>query len=101
VFAIVVVATRWVSLSSILAAIAVPAAGAWFYGKDNPLLAWALAVIGLLVVVKHRSNIRRLLNGTEPRIVGRNRLSRRKLRPSARWTPRPKPGPKNAAIFSS
>jgi len=76
VFAIVVVATRWVSLSSILAAIAVPAAGAWFYGKDNPLLAWALAVIGLLVVVKHRSNIRRLLNGTEPRIVGRNRLSR-------------------------
>jgi glycerol-3-phosphate acyltransferase PlsY len=25
-------------------------------------------LIGLLIIIKHRSNIRRLLNGTEPRM---------------------------------
>ena len=71
VFALTVVATRFVSLGSILAAIAVPAAYLWMNGADNRLLAGALVVMGLLVIVKHRANVGRLLNGTEPRIVGR------------------------------
>lgn len=71
VFALTVVATRWVSLGSILAAVAVPAAYLWMNGADNCLLAGALVLMGALVIVKHRANVKRLLNGTEPRIVGK------------------------------
>lgn len=71
VFAVTVALTRWVSLGSILAAVAVPAAYLGMHGPQNRLLAGALVVMGLLVIVKHRPNIRRLLAGTEPRIAGR------------------------------
>lgn len=71
VFALVVALTRFVSLGSILAAIAVPAAYLGLYGAGNRLLAGALVAMGALVVVKHRANIRRLLAGTEPRIAGK------------------------------
>lgn len=71
VFAVTVAFTRWVSLGSILSAIAVPAAYLGLYGTENRLLAGALVAMGLLVVVKHRANIGRLLRGTEPRIAGK------------------------------
>ena len=71
VFAVVLALTRIVSLGSMLAAAAVAGAGVWLYGADNRLLAGALVVMGALVVVKHRANIRRLLAGTEPRLFGR------------------------------
>lgn len=71
VFALVVALTRFVSLGSILAAVAVPAAYLGLYGAGNRLLAGALVAMGALVVVKHRANIRRLLAGTEPRIAGK------------------------------
>ena len=71
VFALVVALTRFVSLGSILAAVAVPAAYLGLYGTENRLLAGALVVMGLLVVVKHRANIGRLLKGTEPKITGK------------------------------
>lgn len=73
VFALVVVLTRWVSLSSIAAAIAVPVAYLWMNGAGNLPLAVALVVMGVLVIFKHRANIHRLLAGTEPRIVGSNK----------------------------
>lgn len=69
VFAVTVAITRFVSLGSILAAIAVPAAYIGLYGVENRLLAGALVVMGLLVVFKHRANIGRLLAGTEPGIT--------------------------------
>ncbi len=71
VFAVTVALTRFVSLGSILAAIAVAGSGVWLYGADNRLLAGALIVMGALVVLKHRANVRRLLAGTEPRITGK------------------------------
>lgn len=56
-------ATRYVSLGSILAAVAVPTAS-WVRG--NPLaLNVAVTLIGLFVIIRHRTNIQRLLNGTE------------------------------------
>ncbi len=56
-------ATRYVSLGSILAAVAVPAAS-WLRG--NPLaLNIAITLIGLFVIIRHRENIKRLLAGTE------------------------------------
>ena len=59
--------TRYVSLGSVLAAVAVPAAS-WLRG--NPLaLNVAVTAIGLFVIIRHRENIKRLLNGTESKFA--------------------------------
>lgn len=73
VFAITVLLTRYVSLGSILAAIAVPSAFLAMDRTENHLLAGALVVMGLLTIFKHRANIRRLLAGTEPKITGKKK----------------------------
>ncbi len=73
VFALTVALTRFVSLGSILAAIAVPAAYLGMNGAENRLLAGALVIMGALVIFKHRANVGRLLRGTEPRIVGKRK----------------------------
>ena len=73
VFAITVALTRYVSLGSILAAIAVPTAFLALDRTENHLLAGALVVMGLLTIFKHRANIRRLLAGTEPKIAGKKK----------------------------
>lgn len=63
VFAIVVAATRIVSVSSIAAGIVLAAASPFFaQGKEGIALA---VFTGVLVLFMHRGNIRRLLNGTE------------------------------------
>lgn len=59
--------TRYVSLGSILAAVAVPAAS-WMRGHP-PALSIAITLIGLFVIIRHRENIKRLLNGTENKFV--------------------------------
>jgi len=73
VFAITVLLTRYVSLGSILAAIAVPTAFIAMDRTENHLLAGALVVMGLLTIFKHRTNIGRLLKGTEPKISGKKK----------------------------
>lgn len=55
--------TRYVSLASILAAIALPL-GAWGLGEPRPVLGLA-ALAAVFVAVRHRSNIARLMAGTE------------------------------------
>ena len=60
-------ASRYVSLASVLAAVAVPAAS-WLRGNPLPLNLVA-TVLGLFVIVRHRENVKRLLNGTENRFV--------------------------------
>ena len=63
-------ATRYVSLASICAAAALPVAvGAlWFYGcgGNGPLLGFSV-LIAALAIWRHRSNIQRLMAGTEHR----------------------------------
>jgi glycerol-3-phosphate acyltransferase PlsY len=63
-------ATRYVSLASICAAASLPlAVGAlWFYGcgGNGPLLGFS-ALIAALAIWRHRSNIERLMAGTEHR----------------------------------
>jgi len=65
--------TRYVSLASIIASLCLPIIvlyGSWHHGKlqdgtwNKPLLMFAV-LIGLMSVWKHRSNIQRLLNGSE------------------------------------
>lgn len=64
--------TRYVSLGSVLAAIAVPAAS-WLFKNPLPLNLVATA-LGLFVIVRHRENIRRLLNGTESKFIKKARM---------------------------
>jgi len=59
---------RMASLASIAAAIAAPPLGFYFLG--NWPEAWALIPIALLLVWRHRANIRRLLAGRESKIGG-------------------------------
>ncbi len=63
--------TRYVSLGSVLAAIAVPVAS-WLFKNPLPLNLVA-AVLGLFVIIRHRENIKRLLNGTETKFVKKAR----------------------------
>ena len=59
--------SRYVSLASILAAVAMPIAA--YFLKEPKLVVILAAVIGAFVIVLHRANIKRLLNGTENRFV--------------------------------
>jgi glycerol-3-phosphate acyltransferase PlsY len=67
VWIVVFVVTRYASVASIAAAIALPVA-AVLLGDPWPVVAFA-TVAAAAVVVLHRANIRRLLNGTENRFV--------------------------------
>ena len=60
-------ATRYVSLASILAAVAL-AISSCFLPGSSILVGVAVAIAGF-VILRHRSNIVRLLNGTENKFV--------------------------------
>jgi glycerol-3-phosphate acyltransferase PlsY len=74
-FAIVLAITRYVSLSSILAAAAFPIF-AWLSvtGPRSTFFYTVQTAVAALIVVKHHPNIRRLLSGTEHRF-GRARTT--------------------------
>jgi glycerol-3-phosphate acyltransferase PlsY len=71
VWVIVFGATRYVSLASISASFALPFA-AWVTGESPTMIA-VTAGMAALAIYKHRSNIQRLLAGTESRIGKRTR----------------------------
>lgn len=64
-FAVVVLLTRLVSLSSMIAAAAAPLA-LWMMSEPWEIV-WLGAFIAAMIVWRHRGNIQRLLAGTEPR----------------------------------
>ena len=64
-FAVSVLTSRIVSLSSILAAVAAPIIF-WLFSYP-PLVVGMAAFIALTITCRHRSNIRRMMNGSEPR----------------------------------
>ncbi|WP_251939582.1 glycerol-3-phosphate 1-O-acyltransferase PlsY [Salinibacter ruber] len=72
VFVAVLLSSRYVSLSSITAAVAFPTIVAlrrFGFGADlDPSLLVFGGLLALSIVVAHRSNIQRLLNGTESQI---------------------------------
>ena len=67
VWLITFVLSRYVSLGSVIAAVAVPAAS-WLRGNPLPFSIVATA-LGAFVIFRHRANIKRLLAGTEPRFA--------------------------------
>ena len=80
IFTIVLFTTRYVSVSSMIAAVSLPIVFVVLQQighqpVSSPLLVLSLIMAGLIIFT-HRANIRRLLNGTENRIQ-RLRLGRR------------------------
>jgi len=73
VWVVIFFTTRYVSLASIISAVAVIAAG-WILHRDGSLvLPIVLTILGLLAILRHKANIVRLLNGTENRFVKKKR----------------------------
>ncbi|HNK29624.1 MAG TPA: glycerol-3-phosphate acyltransferase, partial [Ferruginibacter sp.] len=80
VFLLVLYLTRYVSLSSILAAVALPICVLWIWNEHEILYrAFALVVAGM-VVFTHQKNIGRILRGVESRIPILKHRDRRKAR---------------------
>ncbi len=72
VFALTVWSSRFVSLGSVTAAIALPPL-VYLAGGGRPTVG-AATVAAFLVVLRHRANITRLLDGSEPRLGVNDRL---------------------------
>jgi len=67
VFILAVVFTKYVSVGSIAAAVALPAT-VWIMTPQNIFLGIVSTALGALAIYKHKSNIQRLLAGTENRL---------------------------------
>lgn len=67
-FILTVAVTRFISLGSVVAALAMPLL-VLFLGHPQEIVAGTLC-IAVLIVWRHRSNLRRLLDGTENRFKG-------------------------------
>ena len=64
--------TRYVSVASVLAALILPAIlfALLRLNRQHPgAVFWLSAMVGAIIIWRHRSNIQRLLNGTEPRFA--------------------------------
>jgi acyl phosphate:glycerol-3-phosphate acyltransferase len=74
IFLAVVLAFRYVSLGSIVAAVMLPVL-AWLLHDyaGTPLVLALMGATSLLIVAKHHENIRRLLTGRENRIASRSK----------------------------
>ena len=67
-FIIVLIISKYVSLGSIFAAVMLPIA-IFFVGSNFELLIFAI-LVATVVIIRHISNIKRLLSGTENKIYG-------------------------------
>ena len=65
IFLLTLLATRYVSLSSILAAVALPVGFIFVFRNQEPLLIGFGIVTALMVVLTHKKNIQRLVQGEE------------------------------------
>ena len=74
-WAFALVTLRYMSLASIIAAVAVPAAGWWLYRADGLALPIALTALGALIIWRHKGNIQRLMNGSENRFEFKKKSS--------------------------
>lgn len=72
VWGVVVALTRYVSLGSILAGIALPVFMLLY--RQPVAYCWFAGVLTAVLVIKHRSNIKRLIAGTERKIGQREKM---------------------------
>ena len=80
VFVSVLFLTRYVSLSSILAGIALPICVLWIYNEKELFYRVFAVAVAALVILTHQKNISRLLKGSESRVPILRYRDRRKKR---------------------
>ena len=73
VFVLAILFTRYVSVGSILGAIALSAT-VWIMSPQNLFLGIVTTALGALAIYKHKSNIQRLMAGTENQL-GKNKVA--------------------------
>ena len=84
VFFVAVLITKWVSLGSILMAILYPVLMGLFY-KSVPITLISV-VFAAIVLVAHRENIKRILNGTESKIAVGGKNKKEEVKEKAQLT---------------
>lgn len=80
VFLLVLYLTRYVSLSSILAGVALPICVLWIYNEKEVFYRVFAVAVAALIVLTHQKNISRLLKGNEGRVPILKHRDRRKHR---------------------
>ncbi len=80
VFLLVLFLTRYVSLSSILAAVALPICVLWIWNEHEVMYRVFALLVAALVVFTHQKNIGRILRGVESRIPILKHRDRKKSR---------------------
>lgn len=70
VFAIVLAVFRFISLASVLAAISIPPL-AWSLESPREIVGFSF-VVAFLILVRHRTNLYRIVTGAEPRLSASN-----------------------------
>ncbi|MBM3165241.1 MAG: glycerol-3-phosphate 1-O-acyltransferase PlsY [Bacteroidetes bacterium] len=68
VFFIVFLASRYVSLASMIAATSIPFVSYYVFQHDEPVMVFFNLILCALVVFAHRQNIKRLWSGNEPKM---------------------------------
>jgi glycerol-3-phosphate acyltransferase PlsY len=71
VFAATLVSSRVASISSMTAAVAAPVA-LWFLSYPSVVVTGG-TVMALLIILRHHANLKRILEGTEPRLGANSR----------------------------
>ena len=80
IFVLVLFLTRYVSLSSILAALSLPVCVLWIWNEHEVMYRVFALIVAILVIVTHQKNIGRILRGVESRIPILKHRDRRKSR---------------------
>jgi len=78
VFLLVLYLTRYVSLSSILAGVALPICVLWIYNEQEVFYRVFAVAVACLILLTHQKNISRLLKGNEGRVPILKHRDRRK-----------------------
>ena len=80
VFLLVLYLTRYVSLSSIVAGIALPICVLWIWNDDVVLYRIFAILVAAMIILTHQKNIVKILRGSESRVPIFKNRDRRKLR---------------------
>lgn len=80
VFLLVLYLTRYVSLSSILAALMLPVCVLWIWNEDEVMYRIFTLLVAFMVIFTHQKNISRILRGVESRMPIFKYRDRRKSR---------------------
>jgi glycerol-3-phosphate acyltransferase PlsY len=77
VFALVTITSKYVSLASIIATVTVVVLSIILYNKSASIIPQIvfIVIMGAIVILKHKENIKRLLAGTESKVGSRRRKS--------------------------